>query len=478
MNRKISLAIITFLLIFSTLASAQELAILTEDTPPLNFTRDGRLTGSSTEIVREILKRLNQTDTIQVVPWARGYHQALTQPDVVLFSTTRTAERENLFQWVGPLCIIKWVFYAKRGADIRINSLADAKKVGSIGTYKNDVREQFLQQHGFTNLDSSNSPVSNFKKLLSGRIDLWFSANLGIPDIAKKAHADPSDVEPVFTFRASTLYIAFSKKTSSVIADQWQVVLNEMYKDGTFARISQKWLPEDSIPAIEPDDSPRLTIYTENNPPSSFGANGEVKGFSVAIVRAILKRIGHPDTIQLVPWARGFHQVKIKPDVALFATTRLPQREKLFKWVGPLYTQQWGFYGKQGVLFGIKSLEDAKTLPRIGTYRQDAKEQYLKARGFINLVSTNNNYGNVSHLMSGEIDLWVSSDFNMPHIVRQLGVNPDALQLVYAFKKVNNYIAFSYETPDKIITQWQKVLDAIKQDGTYAYLYKQWVLGQ
>ncbi len=248
-------------------------------------------------------------------------------------------------------------------------------------------------------------------------------------------------------------------------------------KDGTFSRISQKWLPEESIPTIDPDDSPRLTIYTENHPPSSFTVNGEIKGFSVAIVRAILKRIGHPDTIQLVPWARGYHQVKTNPDVALFAATRLPQREKLFKWVGPLYTQQWGFYGKQGVLFEINSLEDAKTIARIGTYRKDAKEQYLKARGFTNLVRTNKNYANVRHLMDGSIDLWLSSDFNMPHILRQIGVNPDALQLVYAFKKVNNYIAFSQETPDKIIMQWQRALDAIKQDGTYDSLYKQWVLG-
>ncbi|MDM8543095.1 ABC transporter substrate-binding protein [Desulfococcaceae bacterium HSG9] len=478
MNLKISSVIIIFLLVFSTLATAQKLTILTEDSPPLNFIRDGQLTGSSAEVVREILKRLNSTDTIQVVPWARGYHQAQTQSDTVLFSTTRTAERENLFQWAGPLCIVKWVFYARRGAGININSLADAKKVGSIGTYKNDVREQFLKQHGFTNLDSSNTPISNIKKLLSGRIDLWFDANVGLLELARKASVNPLDVEPIYTFRDATLYIAFSKTTSSTIVKQWQATLDEMYKDGTFARISQKWLPKNSIPTIAPENSPRLTIYTENHPPSSFTVNGELKGFSVAVVRAILKRIGHPDTIQLVPWARGYNKVSTKPGVALFATTRLPQREKLFKWVGPLYTQQWGFYGKQGALFGINSLEDAKTIARIGTYRKDAKKQYLSARGFTNLVSTNKNYANVRHLMNSAIDLWVSSDFNMPHIVRQVDVKPDALQLIYAFKKVNNYIAFSQGTQDKIIMQWQKELDAIKQDGTYDTLYKQWVLGQ
>ncbi len=169
----------------------------------------------------------------------------------------------------------------------------------------------------------------------------------------------------------------------------------------------------------------------------------------------------------MVPWARGYMLALNQPNVALFSTTRLPQREKSFKWVGPIYSQTWGFYGKIGSGIKINSLEEAKSVVRIGTYHKDAKEQYLQAQGFRNLVSANRNLSNIRHLMDDSIDLWISSDFNMPFLARQAGIEPDKLELVFAFKKVRNYIAFSVQTPDVLVHQWQQTLDAIKRDGTY-----------
>jgi polar amino acid transport system substrate-binding protein len=78
---------------------------------------EGKITGSSAEVVREILRRLNQPDNITILPWARGYHLLKSRPNVVLFSTTRTKERENLFHWVGPLCTSRIGFYKKKICD-------------------------------------------------------------------------------------------------------------------------------------------------------------------------------------------------------------------------------------------------------------------------------------------------------------------------------------------------------------------------
>ena len=91
---------------------------------------------------------------------------------------------------------------------------------------------------------------------------------------------------------------------------------------------------------------------------------------------------------------------------------------------GPLYTQTWGFYKRNGADVHINSIQDAKDVARIGTYRNDAKMQYLESLGFDNLVPTNRNTNNILHLVSGNIDLWVSSDFNMADLIRQAGVDP------------------------------------------------------
>lgn len=484
MKPKLAIYVFLVLLFLTNVVCAQELTIITEEYPPLSYKKEDILTGSSVEVVREILRRLNQPDNIKMLPWARGYNLLKTRPNVVLFSTARIKERESLFHWVGPLCISRFGFYAKRGAGIQINSLEDAKKVESIATYKEDAREQMLKAWGFTNLDSSNSPASNLKKLLSGRVNLWFFDNLGLPEVVKQIEADISDLELVFPINEVNLFIAFSKGTSVKIVKRWQKSLSDMKQDGTFEKISRKWLMEDSIPKLEPETSRvnlgkiKLKIYTEDSPPGNYLNKGKIEGLAVDIVREILVRLKLPDNIQVVPWARGYTLALNQPNVALFSTTRLPQREKHFKWVGPIYTQTWGFYGKKGSGLQINSLEDAKKVARIGTYYKDAKEQFLKRNGFVNLVATNKNISNIRRVMEGNLDLWVSSDFNMPYLAKQAGVDPDQLELVYAFRRVNNYIAFSIQTPDGLVKIWQQTLDNIKSDGTYTTFCKKYGYNQ
>jgi ABC-type amino acid transport substrate-binding protein len=82
-------------------------------------------------------------------------------------------------------------------------------------------------------------------------------------------------------------------------------------------------------------------------------------------------------------------------------------------------------------------------------------------------VNTNRNSSNIRHLIEGNIDLWASSDFNMPYLARQAGFDPDDLEAVVPIRRVSNYIAFSLGTPLALVRDWQQCLDDIKMDGTY-----------
>ena len=186
---------LVLLALLSGTAPAQEMRVLTEVSPPYNYIQDDRITGSSTEIVREILRRHQEPDNIQVLPWARGYKLLQTRPHVALFSTTRTPEREDQFHWIGPLFKVHFGFYARRDSGLQLDSLEDAKQVGAIATYKDDVKEQLLIRMGFTNLDSSKSPANNLKKLINGRVDLWLFDNVGMTDLARQQNIDPAALE-------------------------------------------------------------------------------------------------------------------------------------------------------------------------------------------------------------------------------------------------------------------------------------------
>ncbi|MBN2655709.1 MAG: ABC transporter substrate-binding protein [Spirochaetales bacterium] len=221
-----------------SLLFSQELTILTENSGMANrLDEEGKLVGYATEIVREILQRHGEPDNIQVYPWARAYKRLGEEPNIALFSTTRTAQREDLFKWVGPLIMIDWAFYKRIDNDVTINSLEEAKKQKGIVVIQQDAKEKFLLDNGFTNVYSVNNDTSCILMLDNGRVDLWVTSSRGIVSASGHAGLDPGDFVNAFTIKEVYLYIAFSMGTPDRIVNKWQATLDEMKRDGSYERI-------------------------------------------------------------------------------------------------------------------------------------------------------------------------------------------------------------------------------------------------
>ncbi len=240
--------VVTTILLITFLSSPVQTArkqqifrIITEEFPPYNYTKNGKITGISTEIVRTILKRLSHPDNIEIMSWSRGYDLINKNDNIILFSTTRSPQREDLFKWVGPLVPNNVVFFARKGAGLPVNSLEDAKKINKIGVYKDDFGEQLLKKKGFTNLDSVIDNKDNVQKLVDGKIDLWAINELTGMHLAQQVGL-ADKIESVFLVNEAQMYIAFSKNTPNNVIKKWQNVLYRMHSDGSYARIFGKWL--------------------------------------------------------------------------------------------------------------------------------------------------------------------------------------------------------------------------------------------
>lgn len=195
----------------------------------------------SSEVMVELTKRLGHTGDIEVLSWARAYGLIQKKDGLILYSMTRTEQREDMFKWVGPVASNKWVLFAKKGSGVSVASLEDAKKVGKIGTYKDDAAETFLKDSGFNNLDSVLNDEQNVPKLIAGRIDLWIVGELqGIYKAKKKGVSD--QLEKVLDVKDTQLYIAFSKNTADDVIAKWQKALDDMKGDGTYDAIVKKYM--------------------------------------------------------------------------------------------------------------------------------------------------------------------------------------------------------------------------------------------
>jgi len=444
------------------------LRILTADNPPLNFSTDGEITGLATEVVRELIKRTDTHSDIEMTTWPDGYRELSDHANVALFSTVMTAERKELFHWVGPLATVDTNLYALQGSGLEIANLDQARKAGKIATVSKFYSEQMIAAENFTNTVSYPDRATSLRQLLDGKVQLVAASNTEMPAALKNAGASADDVKSAFTLSTDLVYIAFSKGTSRALVDRWQNALDAMKRDGTFARIYAQWFPADIPPGI-------FQLVTEEYPPVTFLKDGKPLGLVTDLVREIAARQGIPDNIRLTSWKNAYNMALLYPKVVLFSAERTPERESLFKWVGPVGKNSAILYAKKGSGIRISRLDEARNVAAIGTTTNWFTEQHLQREGFSNLLSSPDPRANVRQLMNGEVQLSVFTDITIAEIVRQAGYSMSDLEPVFTVGRTYFYIALSRDTPAEVVDAWQSTLDRLKQDGTFERIYRSYL---
>jgi polar amino acid transport system substrate-binding protein len=227
---------------------ADGIRVVTEELPPYNMTRNGKLTGMSTEVVQAVLKQVNVQASIQSMPWARAYDLALHDDNVLIYSITRTPEREHLFKWIGTIATSHWYLYSLRDRNLSLRNLDDARAY-QIATVNEDVGEQFLIGKRFAlgkQLQSSSRYELNYQKLKTGHVDLWISDELNADYLTRQAGDDPDKVL-VKSMRlreleeAGGFNMAFSTGTPEATVQLFQRGLATIRKNGIYDAIERKW---------------------------------------------------------------------------------------------------------------------------------------------------------------------------------------------------------------------------------------------
>lgn len=204
----------------------RELAFYTETYPPANYLEGDKITGYAVDILLEASQMVGEpVDSSQLTlqPWARSYRTVLTKKDTVLFSTTRSEHREDLFLWVGPIAGIKVVVLARKDSGIDIVSPMDMAQY-RIGVIRDDIGEQSLLAMGIPrdSMQEALYVTVLAEQLMKKRIDLlvyseraayWWSRQVGV---------DPEMFQPVYVVREGQVFFAFNKKTDPEVVARLQ----------------------------------------------------------------------------------------------------------------------------------------------------------------------------------------------------------------------------------------------------------------
>ncbi len=206
--------------------------LLTEAYPPYNFRDGGTLRGIAVDLLIAASHKMDAPitrDEIKLQPWARAYRTALDGPNVALFSTTRTEEREDKFKWVGPIAKTRIVVLAKKSSAITISAPDDLKNY-SIGVIRDDVGEQLIKDLGVPagNIQQASSADSLAKKLDAGRIQLWAYEENVARWFIKTNGLTNADFVVVHTLKEGELYFAFSSDVDDAVTGSLQKGLDKV----------------------------------------------------------------------------------------------------------------------------------------------------------------------------------------------------------------------------------------------------------
>ncbi|KDD67651.1 amino acid ABC transporter substrate-binding protein [Pseudomonas mandelii PD30] len=212
-----------------------------------------------------------------------------------------------------------------------------------------------------------------------------------------------------------------------------------------------------------------LVLLTENFPPYNMAKNGKnfaqdenINGIAVDIVREMFKRAEITYSLTLrFPWERIYKLALEKPGYGVFVMARLPDRENLFKWVGPIGPDDWIMLAKADSKISLESLEQARKY-KIGAYKGDAIAETLAKQGLKPIVVLRDQ-DNAKKLVNGQIDLWATGDPAGRYLARQDGVT--GLKTVLRFNSAELYLALNKDVPDDVVAKLQAALDQLRKEG-------------
>lgn len=216
-------------------AQAETVYFTTEEYPPFNY-RDGKvIKGATVEQVEAVMSAIGADYTIEMMPWARAYSLAQSQPMTCVFATAHNAVRDPHFKWIEPLLVDRSILITRKGSGVVASNLDEAKKY-TVGTQREDYTEMMLKTEGFTKLDVATDFNATLRKLLNGRIEMMPISELYFD----KLKAD-QPVEIVTTLSSQPMGIACHKDFPTDLQARMQAALDRLIADGTQKQVFLKY---------------------------------------------------------------------------------------------------------------------------------------------------------------------------------------------------------------------------------------------
>ncbi|MFF7710621.1 transporter substrate-binding domain-containing protein [Pseudomonas sp. NPDC007930] len=218
-------------------------------------------------------------------------------------------------------------------------------------------------------------------------------------------------------------------------------------------------------------------IVTEEWAPYNYLDNHRLTGMTTDIVQAIMALTGDHFETMVLPSMRSSQVLRNRPRVILYSMFRTPEREPLYKWVGPIVEEAIYPYQLASAAPPLNSLEQLLQAPRVTTRQAGLIPDVLQAKGFTNLdKSAAENQQLYLMLVAGRTGVIVGDTAaGVAYYTRQLHIAPGTLrQVPVELYRSSLYIAFSRDSDDATVTAWANALQHLRDTGELARIQQRY----
>lgn len=208
-------------------------------------------------------------------------------------------------------------------------------------------------------------------------------------------------------------------------------------------------------------------VVTEEWAPYNYQDNNRLTGMTTEIVQAIMARTGDDFEMLLLPSMRASYVLKQRPKTIMYSMFRTPEREPLYKWVGPIVEESihaWQLSSAPP----LDTLEQLQRATQITTRHAGLVPDRLQAQGFENLDrSAVDNRQLYRMLLAGRTRVIVGdTDAGVAYYSRQLDIAPGTLrQIPVELYRSSLYIVFSRDGDDDVVAAWSRALEQLRESG-------------
>lgn len=232
------------------------------------------------------------------------------------------------------------------------------------------------------------------------------------------------------------------------------------------------------INAAHPIDE--FEIMAEVSPPYSFVNNeNQPAGFNTELLMMILHEMGSTKKLTDInlsyPWARSFYIARTEPNKMLFTVTITPVRSRLFRFAGPIITTKITLFGLKDAGISITSLSELKKY-KIGVIGDDIAETILmntpdgKKLWLYDAASLTTL---VSQVEKKRLDLLAYEHVSIEWILATEG-KAHLFVPLYNVQNISVSYAFSADTSDKIINDFNAAWKRVQKTGEFENLVKKY----